>query len=607
MTDTDRPAPQQDDIVDSHLVPMAITACAGSGKTRTAVRRVASIREKAEKDRGLVLLLSFSNVAVDTFTKAYAEFARKTGRGPARDRVRIQTIDGFLTNDILRPHAYRTMQCRRIPFLVNGSEDFLKGYDFGFRLQKSDGSGSYPVQASDLSKLFVRNAGTNTAVYMRRHRGSEVEILGGLAVLNKWAAVGAYTHAFGQYWAYQTLINQPWLPGAMARRYPHILVDEAQDIGEWHRLLLEQLIARGAQVSLIGDPHQAIYAFAGADGKFLETYGIRKGIKPKHLSINFRSVQAVQDAANLLSNRDDESGRTAGCAGAGAFFLPYHVQDLRALEGVFIKHVQDNGLSVARSAVICRGQALKKRLRAYESEQGKGVVKWFAGAALLRDEAGDYHGAYKKVVAGVEALLVDPPRDIVSQLSSPWKALPEMRSLTRLIWEFTRDPKGGLPAATLQAKAQWLPKLIEAVDALLARIRERTNFDTATSLGRMLTRAGLPEGALLPRSKGEAAAQVLRASTVHGVKGDSLDAVLYITEKDHAEALAGGTSTEVGRIGYVALTRAKDIFWMAVPARAIGDLGPKLVAKGLVARSEPGIGELDIKVKTGRIRVTTTP
>jgi hypothetical protein len=99
----------------------------------------------------------------------------------------------------------------------------------------------------------------------------------------------------------------------------------------------------------------------------------------------------------------------------------------------------------------------------------------------------------------------------------------------------------------------------------------------------------------------------LRASTVHGVKGDSLDAVLYITEKDHAEALAGGTSTEVGRIGYVALTRAKDIFWMAVPARAIGDLGPKLVAKGLVARSEPGIGELDIKVKTGRIRVTTTP
>jgi ATP-dependent exoDNAse (exonuclease V) beta subunit len=44
--------------------------------------------------------------------------------------------------------------------------------------------------------------------------------------------------------------------------------------------------------------------------------------------------------------------------------------------------------------------------------------------------------------------------------------------------------------------------------------------------------------------------------------------------------LLGGVSTEVGRIGYVAATRARDILWVAVPANALKELRPVLEAKG---------------------------
>jgi hypothetical protein len=62
--------------------------------------------------------------------------------------------------------------------------------------------------------------------------------------------------------------------------------------------------------------------------------------------------------------------------------------------------------------------------------------------------------------------------------------------------------------------------------------------------------------------------------------GASLDAVLYVTNKEHALALLDGVSTEVGRIGYVAATRARDLLWVAVPHSALKELRPMLLARG---------------------------
>lgn len=50
--------------------------------------------------------------------------------------------------------------------------------------------------------------------------------------------------------------------------------------------------------------------------------------------------------------------------------------------------------------------------------------------------------------------------------------------------------------------------------------------------------------------------------------------------KEHAQALLGGVSTEVGRIGYVAATRARDLLWVAVPHNSLKDLRPQFLARG---------------------------
>ena len=67
--------PEQQDVVNAPMLPLCVIACAGSGKTKTAVHRLVEMRRSLGEAQGRVALLSFSNVAVDTFRKGYNDLA----------------------------------------------------------------------------------------------------------------------------------------------------------------------------------------------------------------------------------------------------------------------------------------------------------------------------------------------------------------------------------------------------------------------------------------------------------------------------------------------------------------------------------------------------
>jgi superfamily I DNA/RNA helicase len=105
---------------------------------------------------------------------------------------------------------------------------------------------------------------------------------------------------------------------------------------------------------------------------------------------------------------------------------------------------------------------------------------------------------------------------------------------------------------------------------------------TTNNIGRKLAKTALPNVPLASvEDLADNGATRLRVDTVHKAKGESLDAVLYMTLKEHAQALLAGVDTEIGRIGYVAATRARDLLWVAVPQNSLKELRPALLAKGL--------------------------
>lgn len=584
-----QPSAEQQQIIESPVAPMAVIACAGSGKTFTAVRRLAHMRQQLGDQRGRIALLSFSNVAVDTFRREYQSLADAIASRASHDRVEIGTLDSFITGNVLRPHAYRTMGCDRMPFLVAGTEPFLQNRDFKFWAQPSSGQ-AFPVSPALIHKVIV-NISTGRPTFHFRQQGAAIPINNGLTATARLGAVGAYTHDLGRYWCYRTLVEQPAILHALVRRYPHILIDEAQDIGTVHQAIIELLIGAGCQVSLIGDPNQGIYEFAGADGSFLSLYGEREGVAALALTRNYRSVPSVLDLANRLSTRTDTAERDVPETTHGAYFVPYRNADRANLVAAFRTAVLAANLRIERSAVLCRSREMADTLSGNEGAPGQGLVKNFAQAAILRDQYQDYLGALKLVAVSIVGLLANPPPGLAARIARPDRVA-EDRALRRLVWAFTRNSETGLPAATLIADTQWHQLLLERTRTLLARIAESHSHATANNLGNKLARRDLPNAPLIAAADLTAtdAAPHIRVDTVHQAKGESLDAVLYLANREHATELLTGVATEVGRIGYVAATRARNLLWLGVPANALGDLRPALAARGFQELSAAIVG-----------------
>lgn len=566
---------EQKDVVELPLGPIAVTACAGSGKTRTAVHRLAQMRSRLKDDRGIVALLSFSNVAVDTFRNDYRELLAVNDSCRRVSGIEIDTVDGFIVSNILRPHGHRVMDCSRTPYLVEGREPFLSSFSV------YDGTRSHPI-----SQLRTRCTASKLEFGLGNHF-QPVNASFASAALAKLGKHGAYTHAAAPYWVLKLLRAFPALLNAFARRYPQILVDEAQDIGPLHEEILQTLVKAGSVVSLIGDANQGIYEFSGADGSFLNRYGSIAGVTVRNLSSNFRSVPPILHIANALCGRKDQPERSAPETLHGAFYFPFEAGGRDAALGVFRNLMAAAKIAHSRCAVLCRSSEWASEWAGLGEEQGQGIVRWFAEAVIHRDRHGRMDKAFECACAGIIGLLEDRYQGLAARLlRGPLTS--ETTSLRRTIWSFVRDTTNGLPDGKLLAASEWHPLLGPRVRSLLARLATDHGMATGSNLGQRLANRALENRPLVEvPNLIEPHAPKLRVCTVHKAKGESIDAVMYVVNKSQATNLLDGPITEVGRIGYVALTRARNLFVLAIPKNAMKDLEPRLKTIGFKRAGNP--------------------
>jgi UvrD-like helicase family protein len=209
----------------------------------------------------------------------------------------------------------------------------------------------------------------------------------------------------------------------------------------------------------------------------------------------------------------------------------------------------------------------------------QGIVKGFVTATILRDVRADYLEAFKVAAGCMVALLSNAADGLLSKLLNP-RHYPEVTPLRRVIWSFVRNSDTGLPLASLVAETEGHPLLVERVRTLLDSVRTDFGFQSVGHLGNKLAKKKLSNTALAALGAVEGQDKRIRIDTVHQVKGESLDAVLYVATKPHVLALVDGVGSEDGRIGYVALTRARDLFWLGVPENCLAELKEPLLALG---------------------------
>ncbi len=103
------------------------------------------------------------------------------------------------------------------------------------------------------------------------------------------------------------LFSSPKEPAGRAQKmeFTHVFVDEYQDINALQHALLKELVRGGAALTAIGDPHQAIYGFRGADVAFFERFTEDfKGATILSLSDNYRSAPNLLKASGQIVARE---------------------------------------------------------------------------------------------------------------------------------------------------------------------------------------------------------------------------------------------------------------------------------------------------------------
>lgn len=80
---------------------------------------------------------------------------------------------------------------------------------------------------------------------------------------------------------------KPW------HKFDWVLIDEAQDTNPARRALAALVMNNGARLVAVGDPHQAIYGFTGADNDSLEQIRDAWDAKQMPLTVSYRCPQAV--------------------------------------------------------------------------------------------------------------------------------------------------------------------------------------------------------------------------------------------------------------------------------------------------------------------------
>jgi superfamily I DNA/RNA helicase len=534
-----------------------LRAAPGSGKTWTSCRRFIWRGANWPHRVGGLSLLSFTNVAINEFKAATIKVGR---RELLSDPNYVGTFDSFVERYILSPFGHLINNSSKRPKLFAGprpgdwANNSLKVWIDGSGNQKIPVPAWEIIPYPDDNKIRFKTSITY---------GSKAISSYGINPIQSLLSLGYYTHAQRIFWACKLLFDRPHIAKLIARRFPEIIVDEAQDSNAWLLILLNFIRDRGSKITLIGDPDQCIFEFSMADATSLPNLRYKWSIPELPLSQSFRCNNPIAGTVCSIGGNPDFTGCAEGtCEWDNAFVVREQHKSFSDSISAFQKLAEYLNINIESAAIVCRAHAQLESIRGRSNFSAlKGKTKHLATAAFVRDSRMAYREAFKIVKALIRELTGDDP--IWKQIEEAKESSTEM--LVHLaIWRFVKDKSRLAPVSELGE--HW----VETVRAQFKALIEELKLKCDVSLGYHINKKGLSNSQLkLPLFEIQKDFPPVRQTTIHQVKGESIDAVLVLGSAKFwnsvVNAVKNGNSSEDRRLAYVAMTRASHLLVVGVP------------------------------------------
>jgi DNA helicase-2/ATP-dependent DNA helicase PcrA len=283
--------------------PLLIVAGAGSGKTRVLTNRIAYLLAERDATPGQILAITFTNKAAGEMKERVAALV-----GPRAKSMWVSTFHSMCVR-ILRAEA-KTIGLKT-SFSIYDADDSkrlmtLVGRDLDLDPKR------YPARSLSVQVSNLKNELVTPEAWADRASNAHEKVLAEAYTRYQSRLEQAHALDFDDLIMRTVRLLQDHADVAehYLRRFRHVLVDEYQDTNHAQYVLVRELTQAveglpPAELCVVGDADQSIYAFRGATIRnILEFERDYPNATTILLEQNYRSTQTILNAANAVIARN---------------------------------------------------------------------------------------------------------------------------------------------------------------------------------------------------------------------------------------------------------------------------------------------------------------
>lgn len=301
--------PQREAVVHAGS-PLLIVAGAGSGKTRVLTNRIAYLLAARKAYPRQILAITFTNKAAGEMKERVAAlvggWTRPSGSPdrPPRSPIWVSTFHSACVRILRAEHEHAGLKAS---FSIYDADDSRRLMQLVARQLDLDPK-RYPPRGLAASVSNLKNELVDADEAAAKAVGPQQRTVAEAYALYQRRLAEAHALDFDDLImrTVHLLQSHPQVAEVYRRRFRHILVDEYQDTNHAQYMLIKELAAPvaelpPAELCVVGDADQSIYAFRGASIRnILEFERDFTDARTMLLEQNYRSTGTILDAANAV-------------------------------------------------------------------------------------------------------------------------------------------------------------------------------------------------------------------------------------------------------------------------------------------------------------------
>ncbi|MFD6714023.1 DNA helicase PcrA [Micromonospora chalcea] len=315
--------PQRDAVTHAGS-PLLIVAGAGSGKTRVLTNRIAYLLAARDVHPGEIIAITFTNKAAGEMKERVAALV-----GPRARMMWVSTFHSACVRILRAEHEHAGLKST---FSIYDADDSRRLMQMVARELDLDPK-RYPARGLAAQVSNLKNELVDPEEFAGRAKGPNERALAEAYTLYQRRLREAHALDFDDLimTTVHLLQSHPHVAESYRRRFRHVLVDEYQDTNHAQYVLIKELVSGTegippAELCVVGDADQSIYAFRGATIRnILEFERDFTDARTILLEQNYRSTQTILNAANAVIDRNTsrKPKRLWSDAGSGEQIVGY--------------------------------------------------------------------------------------------------------------------------------------------------------------------------------------------------------------------------------------------------------------------------------------------